>query len=148
MRLRYGVFAAVLRRLPRGLARSRRRLIAVAACSYLDVKFQARFLTAAMAACGSPRGSLWNFAYRSEPSERKILKFQAAICDPCAVPTDRPSIRRIAGLRVALALNFKIPSTILRGSPQNFTRRFCGRLHRPRHKLSRRLRTDRLGLEF
>ena len=40
-RLRYGVFAAVLRRLPCGLARSRRRLIAVAAYSYLDIKFQA-----------------------------------------------------------------------------------------------------------
>ena len=54
MRLRYGAFAAVLRGLPRGLAWSRRRLIAVAAYSYLDVKFQARFLTAAIAAHGSP----------------------------------------------------------------------------------------------
>lgn len=36
--LHYGVFAAVLRRLPRGLAWSRRKLIAVAARSYLDVK--------------------------------------------------------------------------------------------------------------
>ncbi|EEV16366.1 hypothetical protein CAMGR0001_2063 [Campylobacter gracilis RM3268] len=43
---------------------------------------------------------------------------------------------------------FKIPSAMSRGSPQNFTRHFCGRLHRPRHKLSWRLRTDRLGLEF
>jgi len=60
-RLRYGVFAAVLRRLPRGLARSRRRLIAVAACSYLDVKSQTRFLTVAMAANGSPqvRYEIW-----------------------------------------------------------------------------------------
>ena len=48
----------------------------------------------------------------------------------------------------ALALNFKIPSAMSRGSPQNFMRRFCGRLRRSRHKLSWRLHTNRLGLEF